>query len=179
VPAPRNVPQAGLTLFELALTLALVAVMAGVATPSLGRWRSEAVLQREAYALLGALHEARNVAITRGQPVVLCQTSAPERCLATSAPASGWAVFIDRPGGATGRLDAGDERLRSVELPAELRLVGSRRALTYWPVARAGTTATLALCHARGGAIAVIVSQTGRPRLSRTDASGAALDCGA
>jgi hypothetical protein len=88
-------------------------------------------------------------------------------------------VFIDRAGGTTGRLDAGDELLRSVELPPELRLLGSRRVLTYWPVARAGTTATLVLCHARGAALAVIVSQTGRPRLSRTDAAGAALDCGA
>jgi hypothetical protein len=103
----------------------------------------------------------------------------PAQCLASSEPATGWAVFIDRPGGASGRLDAGDQLLRVVELPAELRLTGSRRALTYWPVARAGTTATLVLCHARGDALAVIVSQTGRPRLSHTDAAGGVLDCGA
>jgi type IV fimbrial biogenesis protein FimT len=171
--------QSGLTLFELALTLALVAVMAGIATPSLGQWRAEAVLQREAYALLGALHAARSAAITRGEPVVLCQTAGVATCLAGSGAASGWSVFVDRPGGAAGRLDAGDELLQRVELPAELRLLGSRHALSYWPTARAGTTATLVLCHARGGALAVIVSQTGRPRLSRTDAAGNALDCGA
>lgn len=171
--------QYGLTLFELALTLALVAVMAGIATPSLGRWRAEAALQREAYALLGALHAARSAAITRGEPVVLCQTTAAAACLAASAPAHGWAVFIDGPGGTAGRLDPGDELLQRVELPAELRLQGSRRVLTYWPTARAGTTATLVLCHARGGALAVIVSQTGRPRLAHTDAAGDALDCGA
>ena len=171
--------QRGLTLFELALTLALVAVLAGMATPSLGHWRAEAALQRGAYALLGALHEARSVAIARGEPVVLCQTPGVAHCLLAGAPAGGWAVFIDRPGGTTGRLDAGDELLRSVELPPELRVLGTRRALTYWPVARAGTTATLVLCHARGGALAVIVSQTGRPRISHTDASGGALDCGA
>lgn len=175
--------QSGLTLFELALTLALVAVMAGIATPSLGQWRAEAVLQREAYALLGALHAARSAAITRGEPVVLCQTAGVAACLAGSGPASGWAsgwaIFVDRPGGAAGQLDAADELLQRVELPAELRLLGSRHALSYWPTARAGTTATLVLCHARGGALAVIVSQTGRPRLSRTDAAGNALDCGA
>ena len=177
MPHPRC--QVGLTLFELALTLALVAVMAGIATPSLGRWRAEAVLQRAAYALLGALHEARSAAITRGAPVVLCQTAAAAQCLAGAAPASGWAVFVDRPGSTSGRLDAGHELLHVAALPPELRLLGSRRALTYWPVARAGTTATLVLCHARGSALAVIVSQTGRPRLARLDASGAALDCGA
>jgi type IV fimbrial biogenesis protein FimT len=179
MPAHRSAAQAGLTLFELALALALVAVLAGIAAPSFGRLRAEAGLQREAYALLGALHEARNTAITRGQPVVLCQVSGPTQCLATAAPATGWAVFIDGPGGISGRLDAGDQLLHVVDLPAELRLTGSRRALTYWPVARAGTTATLVLCHARGGALAVIVSQTGRPRLSRTDAAGGALECGA
>ena len=179
MPAHLPAGQAGLTLFELALALALVAVLAGIATPSFGRLRADAGLQRAAYALLGALHEARSAAITRGQPVVLCQTAGSPQCLAGAAPASGWAVFVDGPGGASGRLDAGDELLHVVELPAELRLTGSRRALTYWPVARAGTTATLVLCHARGGALAVIVSQTGRPRLSRTDASGGALACGA
>jgi type IV fimbrial biogenesis protein FimT len=175
----RSRPQTGLTLFELALTLALVAVMASLATPSLAHWRAEVALQRAAYALLAALQEARSAAITRGEPVVLCQTLANGQCLSGGASASGWAVFLDRPGGTTGRLDAGDERLLSATLPAELRLLGTRRALTYWPVARAGTTATLVLCHTRGGAVAVIVSQTGRPRIARTDASGAALDCGA
>ncbi len=171
--------QAGLSLFELALALALVAVMASIATPSLERWRVEAALQRESYALLGALHQARSAAITRGEPVVLCQTAGAGACLATAVPAGGWAVFVDRPGGSAGRIDAGDEMLHRAALPAELRLLGTRRALTYWPTARAGTTATLVLCHARGGARALIVSQTGRPRLSLTDASGAALDCGA
>ena len=176
---PHHACQAGLTLFELALTLALVAVMAGIATPSLGHWRASSAVQREAYALLGALHDARSAAITRGEPVVLCQVAGTTGCLGSGGSARGWAVFIDRAGGTTGRLDAGDELLHSVELPPELRLLGSRRVLTYWPVARAGTTATLVLCHARGAALAVIVSQTGRPRLSRTDAAGAALDCDA
>ncbi|MCC7463432.1 MAG: GspH/FimT family pseudopilin [Gammaproteobacteria bacterium] len=179
MPAPLRIRQTGLTLFELALALALVAVMTGIASPSLGRWRAQAAVQRHAYALLGALHEARSIAITRGEPVVLCQSAGTTACLAGSAPAGGWTVFVDRAGGSSARLDAGDELLRSVELPPELRLLGSRRALTYWPVARAGTTATLMLCHAHGEALAVIVSQTGRPRLSRTDATGAALDCGA
>ncbi|MFO1400803.1 MAG: GspH/FimT family pseudopilin [Steroidobacteraceae bacterium] len=171
--------QDGLTLFELALALALVAVMAGVATPSLGQWRAEAVLQREAWSLLGALHAARSAAIARGEPVVLCQTAGSTACLAGGGPARGWAVFVDRPGGASGRFDAGDEMLQRAELPVELRLLGSRRVLAYWPTARAGTTATLVLCHARGGALAVIVSQTGRPRLAHTDAAGDPLDCGA
>jgi len=171
--------HAGSTLLELALVLALVALLAGIAAPGFGRLRAEAALQRSAYALLGALHDARNTAISRGQPVVLCQTTAPRQCLASAAAATGWAVFIDRPGGVSGRLDSGDELLHVVDLPPELRLSGSRRALTYWPVVRAGTTATLVLCHARGGGLAVIVSQTGRPRLSRTDAAGDALECAA
>jgi len=179
MPRPPPSRRAGFTLFELAMVLALVAALATLATPSLGRLRAQAVLRREANALLGALHHARSVAITQGLPVVLCQTAERARCLDSAAPASGWAVFVDAPGGSSGRLDAGDRLLESVELPTELRLSGSRRALIYWPAARAGTTATLVLCHARGAALAVIVSQTGRPRVSTTDASGGALDCGA
>lgn len=179
MPTPSTRVQSGLTLIELALALALIAILSAVATPSFGRLRSEAGLRREAHALLGALHAARSAAISRGLPVIVCQTAGAAACLGTAAPAAGWAIFVDRPGGTSGKLDPADELLQVAQLPGGIRLLGSRRALTYWPVARAGTTATLLLCHARGDALAVIVSQTGRPRLSRTNSRGGPLDCGA
>lgn len=179
MPTPPRCAQSGLTLIELALALALIAVLSAVATPSFGRLRSEAGLRREAHELLGALHAARSAAISRGLPVIVCQTAGGVACLDTASAAAGWAIFVDQPGGIRGEFDTGDELLRVARLPGGFRLLGSRRVLTYWPVARAGTTATLRLCHASGAALAVIVSQTGRPRISRTGPGGSPLDCGA
>ena len=70
--------------------------------------------------------------------------------------------------------DAGEPLLGRFELPERLGVTGSRVAVTYWPVSRAGTTSTFTLCHATRLARtrAVIVSQTGRPRL-RESAPGA------
>jgi hypothetical protein len=59
-------------------------------------------------------------------------------------------------------------------LPEDLAVHGSRLAVTFWPLSRSGTTATLTLCSARRGLAPrqIIISQTGRPRL-KTVASSA------
>ena len=60
-----------------------------------------------------------------------------------------------------------------------LRIDANRNALLYWPVSLAGTTASIVFCDERGSgaARAIIVSHTGRPRVSQRDASGRALRC--
>lgn len=63
--------------------------------------------------------------------------------------------------------DAGEPILRHhvVDRPTTLR--ATRPAVTYWPTVRAGMTGTFQFCSAVAGVAprAVIVSQTGRPRL--------------
>jgi hypothetical protein len=58
-------------------------------------------------------------------------------------------------------------------------LRANRNAVIYWPVALAGTTASFVFCDERGAraARAIIVSQTGRPRVSARDAAGKPLRC--
>jgi hypothetical protein len=55
------------------------------------------------------------------------------------------------------------------QLPPGIELRGSRASLTFWPVSRAGTTMTIAICdlHRLARPELVIVSQSGRPRLAR------------
>ena len=87
--------------------------------------------------------------------------------------ASGWLVFVDRDPGTPVRLDAGDELLRQLPLPAGVVVRSSRAAVTFWPVAMAGTTGTFTFCAGADGR-AVVISQTGRPRVEAKGISCAA-----
>jgi type IV fimbrial biogenesis protein FimT len=176
--AMRHLP--GFTLIELALVLAIVAVLSAAATPSLQQMRGDWLLASSSQTLLTALHHTRSVAAARNKPVVLCQTDASGRCPpAAGQRATGWQVFVDHALSTPPRRDPGDELLASFELQPQVMLTGTRDAVTYWAGARAGTTATLTLCDAlrRAPPLALIVSQTGRPRVSRVAADGSALAC--
>lgn len=170
----------GFTLIELALTLAIAALLTAAATPSFQRLRGDWQVATAAQSLLVALHHARSVAATRNQPVALCQTDAAGACLSAAGSISvGWQVFVDRTVTTPPRRDAGDELLSDFALHPQVTLSGTRAAVTYWAGARAGTTATFTLCDSQRHAPprAIIVSQTGRPRASRLAADGGPLTC--
>jgi hypothetical protein len=63
--------------------------------------------------------------------------------------------------------------LRQSRIPDGVVVRGSRAAVTFWPVARASLTSTFDVCDVRREVAgrAVVVSQTGRPRIAEGDAS--------
>jgi type IV fimbrial biogenesis protein FimT len=169
----------GLSWAELLAVLSIVALLAVLATPSFTRLRANAASMSAAQTLFGALHHARSQALLHGLPAVLCLSADGRRCLrdARRGQARGWLVFVDRvqQRAASGppQFDPGDILVSRFDAATPLQLHGSRPAVTYWPVSRAGTTATFTICAPQGLAAprAVIVSQSGRPRL-RHGASG-------
>jgi hypothetical protein len=58
-------------------------------------------------------------------------------------------------------------------------VLANRATLSFRPFGQSGTTATFTFCDRRGdrSARAVIISQTGRPRVSGESASGTPLRC--
>jgi len=175
-PESRPRPN-GFSLAELLVTLAIVAVLAALSTPGFQRSRADVASLTSAHSLLRALHLARSQALLRSEPAVVCLSADLVSCGSRSATDSirGWIVFLNMRAERTVQRDPQEPLLGVFELPERLRLIGSRNAVTYWPVSRAGTTATFTVCDADGLARtrAVIVSQTGRPRL-RESAAGAA-----
>jgi type IV fimbrial biogenesis protein FimT len=171
--------QRGISLFGLAIALAITAIVAAAATPAYQRTTRQWAVSRSAQDLLAALHQARSSATARALPVALCQTDAPGHCGATAGTMQGWQLFGENTITSPPRLDAGDELLQVRTLPPTVELQATRSAVTYWPTARAGTTATFVFCDRRNLAPprAVIVSQTGRPRLSTRLADGSVPDC--
>lgn len=165
---PPARPRGGFGLVELLIALAIAAALLAAGSPAFSRVRANAMTLAAANALVGGLHLARTQALLRGRPAVLCLSPDGRRCLETlgASRARGWIVFVNERPERRPQRDALEPLVARYDLPTGLAVHASRLAVTYWPVSRAGTTATLVLCAPRGLAStrAVIVSQSGRPR---------------
>jgi len=170
----------GVTLIELLMVLLLVAIVASMAAPAFHQLMLDARRTTHVNALLRALHAARSAAILRGQPTVICKSADQRQCTPGAASWSeGWIVFANADHDSPPVVDANEDILFSEPRIAKLSIDSSRNAVVYWPFALAGTTATFIFCDERGaaGARAIIVSQTGRPRISARDSAGKPLKC--
>lgn len=170
----------GHTLWELVTVLAIVAVIAAAALPGFSRLRASSALTAGADRLLGTLHFARSHAILVGLPTVVCLSADGASCVARGpARARAWLVFENLHAEFTPVRDPGEAILRSHFLGRDTEVRASRGAVTFWPTARAGMTSTFEFCSAHPGVRprAVIVSQTGRPRLRIGTPRGALTRC--
>jgi len=161
--------ERGVSLLEVMVVLAIAALLATIAMPSFARMRRAASLSAATNQLLYALNFARSAAILQSVPVTLCLSADGESCLDSAAAAGiGWLVFYQAAGPAAAPL------LHSFRLPDDVNVHGTRAAVTFWPVARAGTTSTFDLCVGGRPAPpgrAVVVSQTGRSRVATEEAA--------
>jgi len=155
----------GFTLLELLCVLSIAAILVGLATPS---WRpslAAASVRAAASQALSGLALARRTALATGHAVTLCLTADLTRCDLSGRE---WMLFSNEDGGSLGRREPGENLLRRWPLPRDVRVAGSRDYAWYLPQPRAAATVTLEFCHPGAPAArrSVIVSQTGRPRVS-------------
>lgn len=170
---PRR-PRSGFTLIELVIAIAVASVLAALAAPSFGGLRRAAGVSAATSELLSALHFARSRAALEGLPVTLCLSKDESTCArSTSAGASGWLVFVQPDATVSSVAKVSAPVLRSYRVPNDVSVHGSRAAVTFWPATRASTTSTFDVCDMTGKARgrAVVVSQTGRPRVAAEEAS--------
>ena len=158
----------GHTLVELLAVLCIIAVLAGLATPSLRTLHAQTQLTTATDHLQVALQLARSTALTRAQAVVWCLADEQGRCLpADGSRGLSYALHLNGPDG---------ELLRREPLAAGLQLLATRAQITYYPLPRAGSTSTLTLCdlQSRAANRQLIISQTGRVRTARLTQRGCA-----
>lgn len=132
--------QRGVTLVELMITLAVLAIALSLAAPAMGRFLEQQATQSAIERFTGDLRFARSEALKRGQAATLCILGTPNRdgprCIATSGDrgfAAGWLVFADT--NANGMRDAGETVLREQEALgaqlAALRDAGRQRYFIF------------------------------------------------
>jgi len=149
---------AGFSLIELLVSLVVLGMLAAVGVPSfsqmLERQRIEALMQR----LETDLAAARNTAMTRRVPVVVCPRDAHGECQPDLDWRHGWMLMLD-----------GSRQhalwIQQADSEGALRVSASRPLLRYRPDGTsAGSNLTLTLCL-RGQVVArQVVSNSGRVR---------------
>jgi type IV fimbrial biogenesis protein FimT len=162
--------QHGLTLLEVLVALALLAILAGLATPALDTLRLNASRAAAMDGLMRAAWYARSEAARRGHAVVLCASAGGDACAGSPAGWSGgWLVTPAHDPAAVLRRGVGAGHGRA-------QLLANRSAFSFEPRDRRSTNGTLAWCDQRGepAARALVISPTGRPRLER---GSGALEC--
>jgi len=171
----------GFTLVELMSTLAVGAVLVGTAVPGFHGLVAKSHMAGEVNDLVSHLYLARSEAVKRFSPAVLCPSSNGSDCLNQPEWHHGYILFADENN--DGQRDA-DETLLKVHQGATSGLTALssvyRKRVIYRPNGMSGgANLTVTFCDPNGATSpkAVIVSNTGRPRVSDTKADGSALSC--
>jgi type IV fimbrial biogenesis protein FimT len=165
----------GVTLVEQVMVVAILAVLAGIASPSLAGFVRRARVQSAQMDFLEALGYARGQAVLRRTRVLFCPTLDQVHCREESRWDGGWLVGIDSD--RDNQPDATPLRVGAAH--AQLRILSSeaRRHVTFLPDGSAsGSNLTLLFCnrdHA-GETLGVVVSNSGRARGSRPQGEQAA-----
>ena len=170
----------GYTLPELVFTMAIAVGLLGWGVPAFRDLQLNAARTREVNQFIQAVYLARSEAIKRNGVVSLCPSLDGEWCAPSGTPwQRGWVIFVNRDRDSPAVRDADEEVLR-VYAPWDRGAVNANRAtLSFRSFGQMGVTATFTFCDQRGSqaARAVIISQTGRPRVSDRNSSGQALSC--
>lgn len=177
---PRGAAHAalrGFTLIELAVVLAIVAILLRVASPGLSRGTAARALAAQASEFMAALRFARAQALARGAAVTIC-ASAPDAAMPACQAArsadwrSGWLVFADRDRrGAPGP----HEPLLRVQQPLQRSggVAGTRASISFTAAGYATDAASRYVFEPPAAAVleappalTVCVSKQGRPRMA-------------
>jgi type IV fimbrial biogenesis protein FimT len=173
---------AGFTLLELLSTITIILIIFGIGIPVLKATLTTNRLATSINALAGTLAYTRSEAIRRNQHVVVCKSNASTVCTREGDWRQGWLVYVDMNQNRS--LDEQETILGSHSLTEKIhvdyRAFGSRHYLVYRPSGTTRTNGTFTFCDPAypETARALIITKTGRARLSNVQADGSALDCG-
>lgn len=161
----------GHTLVELLAAFGIVAVIVGAAVPTFANLLQDSRRNAAISTALHAVQLARQLAAIRGEPMRLCGTRDERDCSGHADWSMGLLVA-----------DEQDALRRSLPIRSQARgpqIRSNRSTIRFEAGSGFASPATLTICDRRGAAAAraVIISRSGRPRVSERDASGRPIAC--
>ncbi|WP_439587205.1 GspH/FimT family pseudopilin [Hydrogenophaga sp.] len=107
-------PQAGFTLIELMVGVAIMAILLAVGVPSFQSAVASNRLTSSTNDVVSALALARTEAIRRGTRVTMCKSANATGCTTAGSWAQGWIIFVDTTrSSADAAVDGGEAILAS------------------------------------------------------------------
>lgn len=161
--------EAGFTLFEAMIVIAILAIVATIGLPSFIRSLGNTRISTAMHLLSADMAMARNTAITRREQIVMCPMDENGLCANSLDWRKGWLVFTDPDGNR--RPDRPVDILRVQSAPVgKGRIVvnSTRKYLRYQSDGRsANSNLTVRLCLGNQLRGRVIVNNLGRVRTER------------
>jgi type IV fimbrial biogenesis protein FimT len=171
--------NSGLSLIELLLTMAILAILITAAVPGFTTLVLDTRMTAQVNRFVHDIHLAKQTAHRRMAPVALCKSRDGRRCTHDSDWHDGWLVFVNQDRDWPPRVDPGEPVLASNPPFLSGTISANRQSFVFRPFEVRSTNGTLTFCDRRGAdaARAVIVSYTGRPRTSGRGARKQPLRC--
>jgi type IV fimbrial biogenesis protein FimT len=181
--------QAGFTIMELMIVVAIIGVLGAMALPGLKEWNRNAARTAAVSEFLGSMHLARSESVKRNVRVGMCPTGdatdADAKCSGDKDWASGWLIFVDADGDMERGAD--EELLGAIDaINPAFSLVSTTGdiALDFRPNGRMETsnlqtTVDFNVCDERGpeqGRV-ISVSSSGRPETGLAQLNGDKPNC--
>ena len=174
--------DSGFSLLELLFALLLLAALLAIGTPGLRALALDARRTADINAFVTAIHLARSEAAMRSASIVICRSASGFACETPDERLeTGWIVFVDADDNGA-RSPAGNEPVLFSYRPSTVGTIRSnRRRYAFRRHQRRSTNGTITFCDERGppAARAIIVSYTGRPRVSAHGPGNRPLQCAA
>lgn len=169
----------GYTLYELLMTLALVAIVLATGLPAFSGTLARQRQAVEINALFHAIHLARKESIMRRKVVSLCPSADGQSCDAGRDWSRGWLLFENIDRDSPPYVDPGEAVLKSHRVSDNIRIQANRRGFTLRATFLRATNGTFVICDRqdRIPAKGLVVSYTGRPRVAFERPDGTPYSC--
>lgn len=172
----KTIHQYGFSFIELAIILAIIASIIAIVNPSFTRALELQKARNASSQLTSALRYARQEAISRNKPVIICASADAQTCSNTSSDwQRGWLVFADF--NKNNSVDTGEViKVEQVEPGPTTPLITVNRSsavsIAYEANGRAKSgvsNLTFSIATVDGSATwRVLVSRMGNPRMERS-----------